>query len=65
MILSVFLLGLTPTVLFQEPVIKKLVEVTDDAPEVHTPTLKKGHGLEGRVRVTDTYCWGKVKTLSP
>ena len=42
MILSALLLGLTPTVFFQEPVIEKLVEVTDDAPEVHTPTLDKG-----------------------
>jgi hypothetical protein len=40
-ILSALLLGLTPTVFFQEPVIEKLVEVTDDAPEIHTPTLDK------------------------
>ena len=43
MILSALLLGLTPTVFFQEPVIEERVEVADDAPEVHTPTLDKGY----------------------
>ncbi|MDP7561016.1 MAG: tetratricopeptide repeat protein [Planctomycetota bacterium] len=55
MILSALLLSLTPTLLFQEPVIEKLVEVTDDSPEIHTPTLGQGYTSAPTVGVSTEF----------